>query len=79
MTAYAYSIWALFHHTHTYFMEAAAIITLISLGHWLESRMNARAAGDAEISLFECGRIIDAVANRWRRWDFSVPSFAPRP
>ncbi len=44
-TAYAYSIWALFQHAHVYFMEAAAIITLISVGHWLESRMTARAAG----------------------------------
>jgi Cu+-exporting ATPase len=26
-------------------MEAAAIITLISVGHWLEARMSARAAG----------------------------------
>jgi Cu+-exporting ATPase len=43
-TAYAYSVWALFQHAHVYFMEAAAIITLISVGHWLESRMTARAA-----------------------------------
>ncbi|HUR59279.1 MAG TPA: cation-translocating P-type ATPase, partial [Opitutaceae bacterium] len=43
-TAYAYSVWALFQHTHVYFMEAAAIITLISVGHWIESRMSARAA-----------------------------------
>ncbi len=43
-TAYAYSVWALFQHTHVYFMEAAAIITLISVGHWLESRMTAHAA-----------------------------------
>ena len=43
-TAYAYSVWALFQHTHVYFMEAAAIITLISLGHWMESQMTARAA-----------------------------------
>jgi P-type Cu+ transporter len=43
-TAYAYSVWALFQHTHVYFMESAAIITLISVGHWLESRMTARAA-----------------------------------
>ena len=43
-TAYAYSIWALFQHAHVYFMEAAAIITLISVGHWIESRMTARAA-----------------------------------
>jgi Cu+-exporting ATPase len=43
-TAYLYSVWALFQHAHVYFMEAAAIITLISVGHWLESRMSARAA-----------------------------------
>ena len=43
-TAYAYSVWALFQRAHVYFMEAAAIITLISVGHWLESRMTARAA-----------------------------------
>jgi Cu+-exporting ATPase len=39
-TAFAYSAWALLSRAgvHVYFMEAAAIITLISLGHWLESR-----------------------------------------
>lgn len=45
-TAFAYSTWALFAApgAHLYFMEAAAIITLISLGHWLESRMSTRAS-----------------------------------
>jgi Cu+-exporting ATPase len=45
-TAFAYSAWALFGGLggHVYFMEAAAIITLISLGHWLESRVSARAS-----------------------------------
>jgi Cu+-exporting ATPase len=45
-TAFAYSVGALFsgHHGHLYFMEAVAIITLISLGHWLESRVSVRAA-----------------------------------
>ena len=45
-TAFAYSTWALFSlpGTHVYFMEAAAIITLISCGHWLESRASARAS-----------------------------------
>ena len=45
-TAFAYSAWALFIHpgSHVYFMEAAAIITLISCGHWLESRASARAS-----------------------------------
>jgi len=45
-TAYAFSVWALFtgYHTHLYFMEAAAIITLISVGHWIESRVSVRAS-----------------------------------
>ncbi|MFM1768118.1 MAG: Cation transport ATPase [Verrucomicrobiota bacterium] len=29
---------------HLYFVEAAAIVTLISLGHWLEARVSARAS-----------------------------------
>jgi P-type Cu+ transporter len=45
-TAFAYSAWALLSGWggHTYFMEAAAIITLISVGHWLESRVSVRAS-----------------------------------
>jgi Cu+-exporting ATPase len=45
-TAFAYSTWALCSGQggHLYFMEAAAIIGLISVGHWLESRMSARAS-----------------------------------
>ncbi len=47
-TAFGYSAWALFSGAggHLYFMEAAAIITLISLGHFLEARMSEKA-GDA--------------------------------
>jgi Cu+-exporting ATPase len=46
-TAFGYSAWALLSHAggHVYFMEAAAIITLISLGHWLEARVSKRASG----------------------------------
>lgn len=45
-TAFVYSAWALLAHAagHLYFMEAAAIITLISVGHWLEARVSARAS-----------------------------------
>jgi P-type Cu+ transporter len=45
-TAYAYSVWALFAQpaTHLYFMEAAAIITLVSAGHWMEARVSSRAS-----------------------------------
>jgi Cu+-exporting ATPase len=46
-TAFGYSAWVLLNDLggHVYFMEAAAIITLISTGHWLEARMSERAAG----------------------------------
>ena len=45
-TAYAYSAWSFFAgwSGHLYFMEAAAIITLISVGHWMEARVSAHAA-----------------------------------
>jgi P-type Cu+ transporter len=45
-TAFGYSTAVLFlgPRLHLYFMEAAAIITLISVGHWLESLAGARAA-----------------------------------
>ena len=44
-TAYGYSTWALLSSAggHLYFMEAAAIITLISLGHSIEARVSDRA------------------------------------
>ena len=43
--AYLFSVWGLVAgwHGHLYFMDAAAIITLISLGHFLEARVSARA------------------------------------
>ena len=45
-TAFGYSAWALLSGAggHLYFMEAAAIISLISLGHWLEARVSSRAS-----------------------------------
>ena len=38
-TAFGYSAWAMLTGAggHVYFMEAAAIISLISFGHWLEA------------------------------------------
>ena len=46
-TAFGYSTWALFSGAggHVYFMEAAAIISLISAGHWLEARVSEQAGG----------------------------------
>jgi Cu+-exporting ATPase len=45
-TAFGYSSWALFSGTpgHLYFMEAAAIISFVSLGHWFESRVSQKAS-----------------------------------
>src|SRR5581483_3252535 len=52
-TAFAYSTWALFSGAagHVYFMESAAIITLISVGHWLEARTGAKAEGSLKALL----------------------------
>jgi Cu+-exporting ATPase len=46
-TAFGYSTWALLSGAggHVYFMEAAAIISLISAGHWLEARVSDHASG----------------------------------
>ena len=46
-TAFGYSVWAFFSGAggHLYFMEAAAIISLVSFGHWLEARVSERASG----------------------------------
>ncbi|HEU6449296.1 MAG TPA: cation-translocating P-type ATPase [Verrucomicrobiae bacterium] len=46
-TAFGYSAWALLsgYGGHLYFMEAAAIITLISGGHYLEARVSEKAGG----------------------------------
>src|SRR5687767_8252354 len=46
-TAFAYSVWGLlagWHHQHLYFMDAAAILTLVSVGHFLEGKASAQAA-----------------------------------
>jgi len=46
-TAFGYSTWALLKGVgeHVYFLEAAAIISLISFGHWLEARVSDQADG----------------------------------
>lgn len=52
--AFGYSLWALFSGAggHLYFMEAAAIITLVSVGHWMEARAS-RHAEKSMRALFE--------------------------
>ena len=46
-TAFGFSCWVLFSGAggHVYFMEAAAIISLISAGHWIEARVSTKASG----------------------------------
>ena len=46
-TAFGFSCWVLFRgaNGHVYFMEAAAIISLISAGHWVEARVSDKASG----------------------------------
>jgi len=46
-TAFGFSAWALLSGAggHVYFMEAAAIISLISAGHWIEARVSDQASG----------------------------------
>jgi Cu+-exporting ATPase len=52
-TAFGYSTWALFSGAggHVYFMEAAAIISLISAGHWIEARVSDKASGALKLLL----------------------------
>ncbi len=61
-TAFGYSAWALLagHGGHVYFMEAASIITLISLGHRMESLVSVRASG----ALRELLNLAPATARR---------------
>ncbi|MDB6059628.1 MAG: copper-translocating P-type ATPase [Verrucomicrobiales bacterium] len=61
-TAFAYSVWVLLSGAggHLYFMESAAIITLISVGHWME----ALAATRAESSLKSLLHLAPQVARK---------------
>ncbi len=54
LTAFVYSLWAMFAGEHVYFEAAAAIITLINLGKFLEARSMGQA-GQALQKLLELG------------------------
>jgi Cu+-exporting ATPase len=45
-TAFGFSLWGLFtgYSGHLYFLESASIIMLISVGHWIESRVSVHAS-----------------------------------
>lgn len=64
-TAFLYSVWGLIAgwHQHLYFMDAAAILTLVSVGHYLEGKASAQAASSLRALLKlapETARRIDA-------------------
>jgi Cu+-exporting ATPase len=69
-TAFGYSTWALLAGTggHVYFMEAAAIISLISFGHWLEARVNDQA-----------GSALKALLHLAPQTARKLPSLRPKP
>jgi Cu+-exporting ATPase len=80
-TAFGYSTWALLSGAggHVYFMEAAAIISLISAGHWLEARVSDKASGALK-SLLNLApqttrRIQSAVPAQTK--NFNLRSFKP--
>jgi Cu+-exporting ATPase len=68
-TAFGYSAWALLGGVggHLYFMEAAAIITLISFGHWLEARVSTARVG-------RIGKFAESRAANRRRLDRRPPA-----
>lgn len=62
--AFGFSTWALFtgFPGHLYFMESAGILTLISVGHWLEARMSAQAGASLKA-------LLQLAPERARKWD----------
>jgi Cu+-exporting ATPase len=52
-TAFLFSVWVLFAgwRQHVYFMDAAAILTLVSVGHYLEGKASAQAASSLKALL----------------------------
>ncbi len=80
-TAFGYSAWALLSGAggHLYFMESAAIITLISCGHWLEARVF-ETAGQSLKSLLQ---LAPPTARKIQRpkmkpFDLRITSFSER-
>jgi Cu+-exporting ATPase len=71
-TAFGFSAWNLLGGAggHLYFMEAAAIITLISLGHWIEARVSDKAGGALKSLL----NLAPQTARRVRSSEFRVRS-----
>jgi P-type Cu+ transporter len=78
-TAFGFSCWVLFSGAggHVYFMEAAAIISLISAGHWIEARVSTKAGGALK-------SLLNLAPQTARRISFTrqesgplIPAFSP--
>ena len=69
-TAFAFSAWSLFSGQggHVFFMESASIITLVSLGHWLEARVSRRASS----ALRELLQLAPQTARRIQNSKFKI-------
>lgn len=83
-TAFAYSTWALFTNQpgHLYFMEAAAIITLISVGHWVEARVSVRASAALKSLLNlapQTARRLQVASPAPKNSQFDLRSFSAKP
>ncbi|MDR3460578.1 MAG: cation-translocating P-type ATPase [Verrucomicrobiae bacterium] len=80
-TAFGYSAWALLSGAggHVFFMEAAAIISLVSTGHWLEARVSDQASGALKSLLNlapQTARRIQVAASTAAK-SFDIRSFKP--
>ena len=80
-TAFGFSCRVLFAGAggEVYFMEAAAIITLISLGHWLEARVGDKAGGALKSLLNLAPQTAQRIqdATPVRQENFDLRSFKP--
>ena len=76
-TAFGFSCWVLFSGAggHVYFMEAAAIISLISAGHWLEARVSEKAGGALKSLL----NLAPQTARRIQNSKFKIQNSEDRP
>ena len=79
-TAFGYSAWALFSGAggHVFFMEAAAIISLISAGHWIEARVSDRASGALKSLLNLAPPTARKIERRSRREEAQIQPFSLR-
>ena len=78
-TAFGYSTWALFSGAggHVYFMEAAAIISLISFGHWLEARVSDKASGSLKSLMQLAPQTARKLSVPRRESGPLIPAFSP--